>query len=150
MPDRSLADFNQFLHQNIPAVRFMQLELLACNEHTLTAGAPAQPNLNDKKTIFGGSSAALLTVCGWSLIKYNLEQRNCNHDVVIARADTQWLKAQTDDLQITAQCETHWPDIIAALNNRQQPKITIQSQVNNPQNQPCTTMTATFVVLWQQ
>lgn len=125
----------------------MQLRLLSCDNHTLTAHAPKTPNLNDKDTIFGGSSSALMTVCGWSLIKYNLEQRSCTHDVVIARADTQWHRAQTDDLLITAQCETNWPDILTALDNSQQPQITVRAQVNNQQSQPCSTMTATYVVL---
>ena len=147
MSDSSLAAFNHFLYQHIPSVKFMQLKLLSCDDNTLLATAPAKPNLNDKQTIFGGSSSALMTVCGWSLIKYNLEQMGFKNDVVIADAHTRWKKAQKDDLIINAHCDCDWPDILRALNNKQQPKITIETQVNNQQNQPCTTMTATFVVL---
>ncbi|MFV0542246.1 MAG: YiiD C-terminal domain-containing protein [Marinicella pacifica] len=147
MPEPALADFNQFLLQNIPSVGFMQLQLLTCNDHTLTASAPAKPNLNDKQTIFGGSSSALMVVCGWSLIKYKLEQRGLNHDVVIADAHTRWLKAQTDDLLITAHSEISWLDIITDLHDKQRPKLSVQTQVKNKENQLCTTTTAIYVIL---
>lgn len=147
MPEPALADFNKFLHKNIPSVRFMQLQLLSCTDNTLTAKAPAKPNLNDKQTIFGGSSGALMVVCGWSLIKYNLEQRGFNHDVVIAEAKTRWHKAQTEDLWINAHTEISWSETEMTLNNNQQTKITIDAQINNAKKQPCSTMTAIFVVL---
>lgn len=127
----------------------MQLQLISCSENKLTAKAPTTPNLNDKQTIFGGSSSALMTVCGWSLIKFNLEQRGFNNDVVIANAQTRWHKAQNDDLIISAQGQVHWPDIIAAINNRQQPKITADAQVINQRKQICTNMSASYVILNQ-
>jgi len=147
MTDPALADFNDFLYLNIPTIRFMGLKLISCSKHTLIASAPAKPNLNDKQTIFGGSSSALMTVCAWSLIKYNLEQRGVYNDVVIAEAKTRWLKAQTNDLHITAHSEINWTNIITDLHDKQQPKLSVQTQVTNKQNQLCTTMTATFVIL---
>ena len=125
----------------------MQLKLISCNNHTLTASAPAGPNLNDKQTIFGGSSSALMTVCGWALIKYNLEQRGFNNDVVIAEAQTRWLKAQSDELFITAQCDIIWDDIIQVSHEKHKSKLSVQTQVKNQHNQLCTVTTATYVIL---
>lgn len=147
MSDSSLAAFNHFLYQHIPSVKFMQLKLLSCDDNTLLASAPAKPNLNDKQTIFGGSSSALMTVCGWSLIKYNLEQRGFKNDVVIADAQTRWLKAQSDALNISVRCDINWDKAMTALNNNESIKPSVQSQVKNQQNQLCTTMTARYVIL---
>ncbi|MCW8870652.1 MAG: thioesterase domain-containing protein [Proteobacteria bacterium] len=147
MSDSSLAAFNHFLYQHIPSVKFMQLKLLSCDDNTLLASAPAKPNLNDKQTIFGGSSSALMTVCAWSLIKYNLEQRDFKNDVVIADAQSRWLKAQSDALSISVNCDINWDKTMTALNNNESVKPSVQCQVKNQQNQLCTTMTARYVIL---
>ena len=147
MTDSSLAAFNHFLYLHIPSVKFMQLKLVSCDKNSLRGIAPSKPNLNDKQTIFGGSSNALMIVCAWSFIKYNLEQLNLNNDVVIADAQTRWLKAQSDELNIIVRCDMNWDEIITVLNNNQSAKPSVQCQVKNQQNELCTTMTARYVIL---
>lgn len=147
MSDRNLAAFNEFLYQSIPLVRLMQLELISCHDHKLTARAPTQPNLNDKHTIFGGSSQSLMIVCGWSLIKFNLEQRDFNNDVVIADAHCHWRRAQKNELLLTAQADIHWPSTIEQLKQGQQPKISVACQVDSVNQKRCTLMTGDYVIL---
>lgn len=125
----------------------MQLQLISCNDNKLIARAPAQPNLNDKQTIFGGSSSALMTVCGWSLIKFNLEQRQFSNDVVIANAQTRWRSAQKDELLITAEADISWPAISEKLNQKQKTKINVHTKVDSAYHKRCTVMTADFVIL---
>lgn len=147
MINRDLAAFNEFLFENIPLVRFMQLQLISCSENKLTARAPAKPNLNDKQTIFGGSSAALMTVCGWSLIKFNIEQRQYNNDVVIADAHTRWRRAQNDELLITAESQINWPTIIGQMSQNQHAKIKVHCQVGSSKQKRCSEMNAEYVIL---
>lgn len=148
MSHRALADFNEFLYQNIPLVRFMQLQLISCNDNKLTASAPAQPNLNDKQTIFGGSSAALMTVCGWSLIKFNLEQRQLSNDVVIGKANIRWRIPQSDDLLLTAESAINWPELCKQVHQAdKQPRLKVLNHISNKAQQICSQMNADFIIL---
>ncbi len=142
--------FEAFLYAQIPLVKAMQLKLKRVSESTLEATAPIQPNINDKQTVFGGSSAALMTICGWTLIKANLEQLGVDNDVVIYQAKNKWLKAQQDDLIIKASIDTNtdWQALCHQLKhkNRSQ-KLTINCEVLNQQNQVCSKMLGQYVIL---
>ena len=146
----SLKAFQQFVHQHIPLVSQMQLRLDSISTDTLLAAAPLQPNINDKGTVFGGSSAALMTICGWSLIKYHLEAMGLDHDVVIHRSNTQWSRAQTDDLQIKAMLKTpiNWSEwTTQILHKNRSTRIHVNNEVQNQQGQICSAMAGTYVVL---
>ena len=147
---QKLQAFQAAIYNNIPLVENMQLQLQTINSHHITATAPLAPNINDKSTVFGGSSAALMTICGWSLIKFQLESRQIDNDVVIHRSELQWNQAQTDDLIITAHIESdiNWTDLIATLNNKNRSiRIKINCEVLNQANQVCSQMTASYVIL---
>lgn len=145
-----LPAFQDFLYAHIPLVKAMQMSLSNLTEHSLSATAPLTPNINDKQTVFGGSSAALMTVCGWSLIKMHLEQHGVLNDVVIHQADTKWIKAQSDDLiiQVRSQEPVNWQEIchqITSQNKTQ--KINILCQVLNQQSEICCSMLGSYVIL---
>lgn len=148
--NNQLAAFQAFLYADIPLVKAMQMSLTAITEQSLSASAPLTPNINDKNTVFGGSSSALMTVCGWSLIKIQLEQQGLANDVVISHADTQWIKAQSDDLVVKVETKEplNWQEICQHLvtNNRNK-KIDIQCQVLNQQGEICCTMIGSYVIL---
>ncbi|TDR20536.1 YiiD C-terminal domain-containing protein [Marinicella litoralis] len=145
-----LPAFQDFLYAHIPMVKAMQMNLTSLSEQTLSATAPLSPNINDKSTVFGGSSAALMTICGWSLIKLNLECHGVMNDVVIQQAETQWLKAQSDDLTIEVQSQEplHWQEICQQVtSDNRTKKILVQCQVLNTQNEICCTMIGSYVIL---
>jgi thioesterase domain-containing protein len=142
--------FQAFLYAEIPMVEYMQLKLLDINPNQLTASAPIGPNINDKQTVFGGSSAALMTICGWSLIKSQLEQAGLHNDVVIHQAQTRWLQAQTDDLKITARLSegVDWETIIEQVRANKRPvRIAVDCQVSNQSDEVCAGSENSFVVL---
>ncbi|MFC3192916.1 YiiD C-terminal domain-containing protein [Marinicella sediminis] len=148
----SVEAFQAFLYAEIPMVEYMQLKLCEINTHSIQALAPIGPNINDKQTVFGGSSSALMTICGWSLIKSQLEHHGLHNDVVIHQAKTRWHKAQTDDLNITAALsdEHDWDKLIAQLKTSRRPvKISVDCVVHNQHNEKCSSMQGGFVVLGQ-
>lgn len=128
----------------------MQLQISDVTSNTLQGHAPLQPNINDKGTVFGGSSAALMTICGWALIKFNLEQRDQFNDVVIHRSQIDYQQAQTDDMRVLVRSDTHldWSDLSAQIQSKNRPiKINLQAQVLNQAGEVCTQMQARYVVL---
>ncbi len=145
-----LEAFQSFLYKHIPLVKNMQLRLQGIENQSLFGQAPLGPNINDKHTVFGGSSAALMTICGWSLIKYHLESNQLFNDVVVHRSNTHWHKAQADDLTIKASTTTEidWQAVAERMKQKNRPtKIKIQCQVHNQAQQMCTQMEATYVIL---
>lgn len=142
--------FQAFLYAEIPMVEYMQLQLHEITPRRLTASAPIAPNINDKQTVFGGSSAALMTICGWSLIKSQLEGAGWHNDVVIHQAKTHWQKAQSDDLsiQVSLNDEVDWDDVLTQVSRNKRPiRISVNCTVTNQQGQTCTAMTGQFVIL---
>lgn len=145
-----LKSFQSTLYQNIPLVNQMQLQLLSISDNELSASAPIAPNINDKSTVFGGSSAALMTISGWTLIKYHLESHQLKHDVVIHKAQTNWKQAQYDDLiiQVKTRKLINWHELIEQLNRKNRTtKVTIECHVLNQANQVCSVMSADYVIL---
>ena len=142
--------FQAFLYAAIPMVEYMQLQLHEITPRRLSATAPIAPNINDKHTVFGGSSAALMTICGWSLIKCQLEQAGLHNDVVIHQAKTHWQHAQHDDLniQVSLSDEVDWDDVLSRVSSNKRPvRITVNCAVMNQQGETCTAMTGHFVIL---
>ncbi len=147
---RELKAFQAKLYNNIPLVKQMQLAIQNICSNKITAFAPIAPNINDKSTVFGGSSAALMTICGWSLIKYQLESFQVDNDVVIHQSKVDWNQAQTDDLIITAKIKNDisWPDIITRLKRKNRAfRIKIQCEVLNQRQQICSQMLGSYAVL---
>lgn len=145
-----LQAFQAFLYAEIPLVQNMQLQLQNITESELKATAPITPNINDKQTVFGGSSAALMTICGWTLIKTNLEKLGIHNDVVIHKADNHWQKAQTDDLIIMAHVnpEISWTDIEKQLQTRNRShKLQVNCKVLNQSHEICSQMSGQYVIL---
>ncbi len=145
-----LEAFQSFLYAQIPLVKNMQLKLKGIDTQALLGNAPIAPNINDKLTVFGGSSAALMTICGWSLIKYHLESNQVFNDVVVHRSNTHWHKAQTDDLNIKATTtqKIDWSELADRMKSKNRTtKVQIQCQVHNQEQQMCTEMEATYVIL---
>lgn len=131
----------------------MQLTLHDINPQSIMASAPIAPNINDKSTVFGGSSAALMTICGWSLIKYHLEAEQLINDVVIHQSKVVWNQAQTDDLIITAKVEEtiNWTEKSATIKRKNRStKIKVYCEVLNQDKQVCSHMYADYVVLKKQ
>ena len=142
--------FQAFLYAHIPLVKAMQMQLHKVSDHKLSASAPTEPNINDKLTVFGGSSSALMTICGWALIKTNLETRGIHNDVVIHKANNQWIKAQTDDLIINARMDSsiNWDELCKTINEKNRSKkIQIHCQVLNQANEICSEMSGQYVIL---
>ena len=142
--------FQAFLYAEIPMVEYMQLQLHDIKPRCLTATAPIAPNINDKHTVFGGSSAALMTICGWSLIKSQLELAGLTNDVVIHQAKTHWQQAQTDDLNIrvTFGEEVDWDVVLDRVNSNKRPvRLAVDCTVMNQQGDVCSSMTGHFVIL---
>ncbi len=63
-----LERLNNTLEQSIPITRAMGIKAVSYDGTQLRLSAPGVSNLNDKQTIFAGSSYTIAVLCGWSLL----------------------------------------------------------------------------------
>lgn len=117
------AQLQTFLHRHIPASAALSLSVAESSRNRVVMAAPIAPNRNHHHTVFGGSTAMLATLCGWSLVHLNFPE--CGGRIVIQEGRTRYLKPAPADL--TAVCESPgpqaWAQCAAMLGARGKGKI---------------------------
>jgi thioesterase domain-containing protein len=78
-------ELEQFMHEQIPLSRAMQLRVLVAGGNGVTLEAPLAPNINHHETVFGGSASALAILAAWALVHVRLRESGRDHPVVIRR-----------------------------------------------------------------
>jgi thioesterase domain-containing protein len=138
-----------FLHTDIPLTKDMGLELVTFNNNKLQAIAPLSQNINDKGSVFGGSSSALMIISGWSLIKLNCEEFDIQADIVIHKNKTLWHKASYEDLLINAVFseEYDFNKIKSVIGKKRHQRIDCKIELVNKDNIKFSTMTANYVII---
>lgn len=97
-----LQALERLLHAEIPLSQAMQVRVLRFDRNGLTLGAALRPNLNHKRTAFGGSLNSLATLACWGLIQLLWPaERQAALTVVIQESQVQFLKPVTRDFEAT-------------------------------------------------
>ncbi|HFC30768.1 MAG TPA: hypothetical protein ENJ44_06980 [Oceanospirillales bacterium] len=144
-----LQQFTAFLHQSIPLTKHMQLELTAFDSQQLTLSAPLDANINDKGSVFGGSSSALMIIAAWSLIKLNCQKRAIEADVVIHKNSTHWQKALFKDFIITAKFKKQYDfkQIAQSIIRKKHQRISCLIEIADKDGTIYSTMSAKYVII---
>jgi len=93
-----LRELEQTLHAEIPLARAMGVTVARYDATGLTLRAPLAPNINHKRTAFGGSLATLATLAGWGLLQLVLRE-HAPVTVVIQESGVQYLRPVSENLQ---------------------------------------------------
>ena len=144
-----LKRFQTFLHQTIPLTNDMGLIIEDYTSNTLKISAPLVNNINDKGSVFGGSSSALMIIAAWSLIKLNCDEHDINADIVIHKNETIWHKALYSDLIIEAEFkgEYKFDKIKGIINNQKHQRIDCQIVLKDLDENIFSTMKAKYVII---
>lgn len=95
-----LLTLERLLHAEIPLSRAMQVRVLRFDQTGLVLGAALAPNLNHKKTAFGGSLNSLATLACWGLIQLlRPEEAKAAMTVVIQESRVQFIKPVARDFE---------------------------------------------------
>jgi len=97
--NEALRELEQTLHAEIPLTRAMGVRVLRADQNGLALGAALAPNLNHKKTAFGGSLNSLATLACWGLIQLLVRDRGQAITVVIQESRAQFLKPVMRDFE---------------------------------------------------
>ena len=144
-----LNSFQRFLYDQIPLTKKMGLTIVELSEKQLTIQAPLAKNINDKGSVFGGSSSALMILAGWSLIKLNCEKYNIKADIVIHKNETIWQKPLFQNLIIQSKFKFNhdFPEIKSRLVNKKHQRIECLIKLTDADTEIFSTMKAKYVII---
>ena len=115
-------ELTAWITDSIPLLKDMKVSFDQFKSGKLIISCPLGPNVNDKGTAFGGSIAALATICGWLFTTLHARTRIENCTAVIA--DSQLTYHAPGKGRISAHCKTIVPDkFFDRLNKRRNAKL---------------------------
>ncbi len=147
-----IKSFQQQLYRDIPLTCDMAMQITDFSNDTLTVQAPLTNNINDKGSVFGGSSSALMIICAWSLIKLSCIEKSIDADIVIHKNQTHWNKALFQDLIIVATFveSYNFDKVKEKINTGKHQRINCEIKLVNAENVLFSTMKAKYVIIPQK
>jgi len=144
-----LNSLQTFLYQEIPLTRDMGLEIKEFSSESIITTAPLDKNINDKGSVFGGSSSALMIITAWSLIKLNCQNNGITSDIVIHKNETTWNKALYENLIIKARFkkEYNFWDIKRVLKRSKLQRVECIIELQDEAANIYSTMTTKYVII---
>jgi len=78
-------ELQAYLYEHIPLTKAMQVEVVRIEPDSVVLGAPLEPNINHRDTVFGGSASALAILSAWALLHTRLVKEGLESRLVIQR-----------------------------------------------------------------
>ena len=127
----------------------MGLEFEEFSSESILTTAPLANNINDKGSIFGGSSSALMIITAWSLIKLNCQKCGITSDIVIHKNETTWNKPLYEKLYIKARFKKayNFEDIKRVLKRSKPQRIECIIDLQDEAGNIYSTMTTKYVII---
>ncbi|MGB3270427.1 MAG: YiiD C-terminal domain-containing protein [Rhodanobacter sp.] len=146
-PAGEAARLIQFIRDEIPLARAMDLQLRHHDADMLSLGAPLAPNVNDKGCAFGGSLVSLMTLSGWALVELALRERGIDCDVFVAESGVRYLAPLWQDFCSEARLapDARWDTFLDTLAARGRARIAVECVVPDTDGKPAATLEARFV-----
>jgi thioesterase domain-containing protein len=137
----------QFIRDEIPLARTMELQLGEYREDMLSLLAPLAPNVNDKGCAFGGSLVSLMTLSGWALVELALRRQGHDCDVFVAESAVRYLAPLWQDFRSEARlaADADWATFFNTLDARGKARIEVDCVVPGDDGKPAATLGARFV-----
>jgi thioesterase domain-containing protein len=122
----------QFLHQQIPLSRAMEVSAVDVTEESVRLSAPLAPNLNHRATVFGGSASAVAILAAWSLLHVRLRASLPTVSIVIQRQSMSYNRPIHGAFAARASLAqpAEWPRFLRLLARRGKARITVVSTLD--------------------
>lgn len=140
------AELEIYLHDHIPLSRAMSVRVISIADDKVILGAPLQPNINHRDTVFGGSASAVAILSAWSLLHLRLTAAGRPSRLVIQRNTMDYLAPISGDFTATATLEpaANWDGFLRMLDRRGVARLSAGSTLDY-QGQVAGRLTGEFV-----
>lgn len=122
-----------YLHEQIPLSAAMQVSVLSVTADAVMLSAPLAPNINHKRTAFGGSIATLGILAAWSLLHVRLLEEGLPCEVVIQSSHVDYVKPITGAFAASSSLAdaSGWPRFLQSLVRRRIARVEVRSQLSS-------------------
>lgn len=119
------AELTAYLRSNIPLTGAMEVTAVSVAPDAVVIAAPLGPNINHRKTVFGGSASALGIVAAWSLVHLRLAETALAHRLVIQRNTMSYDAPIEGTFTATARfaAGTDWAKFVDTLERRGKARV---------------------------
>ena len=128
----SPAQLERYLHEQIPISRPLGVRVLAAGADVVRLGAPLEPNLNHRLTVFGGSLSAVAILAAWSWLYLRLGGPAFTGRIVIQNHSVEYLAPAEGDF--VAACAAPdadaWTRFERALERRGRARVTLDVEMH--------------------
>lgn len=135
------AELKEFLYDSMPLCSAMGIEVVKVEPDCVVLSAPLQPNINHKKTAFGGSLHSVATLACFSLIHVNLKG-----EIVISHSEVEYRFPVTDDF--IAECRmpdpVEWERFMKIFQKKGKARIQLSARIVQ-EGRECVAYRGTFV-----
>lgn len=100
---KSAKALEAFLHTYVPLAQAAKIRVDAYDGQNLQVSAPLEDNINDKGTAFGGSLYNVCVITGWGLTSLLCKEFGFDGDIVVAKAEIDYLTPCKKDLHAFVQ-----------------------------------------------
>ena len=110
-------ELEHYLHEHIPLSAAMQVTVLESSSAQVRLAAPLAPNINHRRTVFGGSAAAVATLAAWALLHLRLTAEGFAGRLVIRRSEMDFEQAIAGEFEAeaTAPGDDRWQRFRSAV-----------------------------------
>lgn len=122
-----------YLHEQIPLSAAMEVTVLSVAPEAVALSAPLAPNVNHKRTAFGGSIATLGILAAWSLVHARLLAEGLPCEVVIQSSHVDYARPITGAFVARSSLADpeSWPGFLKTLTRRKLARIEVQSALTS-------------------
>jgi len=92
-----MQDLVDYLRQHVPLTRHIDIHAGRINQQWFELCAPLTPNLNDKRTAFGGTLATLCTLSGWCVASLLCREASLKVDIAVTDSHIRYRLPVTSD-----------------------------------------------------
>jgi thioesterase domain-containing protein len=122
-------ELQDYLHAHIPLSAAMQVSVVSATDASVVLGAPLEPNINHRSTMFGGSLSAVAILSAWSLLHVRLGAEGLKSRLVIQSNRVDYDAPVTGRFTAAAELAepAAWPRFIKTLTRMKRARIVARS-----------------------
>jgi thioesterase domain-containing protein len=126
-------DLEAYLHEHIPITHHMGIHVVRADLECVTLGAPLEPNINHRSTVFGGSCASVAMLAAWSLVLLRLRDAGQDARIVIQHGAMNYLAPIAGAFSATSNSpeEATWGRFVRSLERGRPARVELAADVES-------------------
>ena len=126
-------DLEAYLHEHIPISHQMGIYVVRADLECVTLGAPLEPNVNHRSTVFGGSCASVAMLAAWCIVLLRVREAGRDARIVIQHGEVDYLVPIDGAFSATSRSpeEAVWSRFLRSLERGRPARVELAADVES-------------------